>query len=72
LLRKALTPCTGIEVAVRSLHLHALLGEALDRSGDAEGAKHEFDRVLAYWGTASPRSVTVDAVRARLSAKAHH
>jgi eukaryotic-like serine/threonine-protein kinase len=71
LLRKGLAPCAGIEGAVRALHLHALLGEALERSGDPVGAKHEYDRVLAFWGTASPRSVTADAVRARSNAKPH-
>jgi tetratricopeptide (TPR) repeat protein len=70
-LRRALVPCAGIEGAVRALHLRALLGEALERSGDPEGAKHEYDRVLAFWGTASPRSVTADGIRARPTPKPH-
>ncbi len=68
LLEKALVPCSGIEAGIRALHLHALLGEALEQTGDATGAAREYRRVLAFWGSATPPSVTANAVRARLAA----
>jgi serine/threonine-protein kinase len=42
-----------------------LLGQALDQGGDTNGACAAYQRVLAHWGNAKPRSVTADKARER-------
>jgi serine/threonine protein kinase len=47
--------------AIQDLYL---LGLSREKTGDLPGAKQAYDRVLARWGNAKPRSVTADAARA--------
>ncbi|HEY8086944.1 MAG TPA: protein kinase [Polyangiaceae bacterium] len=44
------------------------LGLALEHTGDRAGAREAYGAVLQRWGSARPRSVTGDTVRARLKA----
>jgi serine/threonine-protein kinase len=51
-------------------HTRALahLGMAREATGDKDGACRAYASVLARWGSAKPRSVTADEVRAKARA----
>jgi serine/threonine-protein kinase len=53
---------------VRAMQDRLLLGQALEQTGDRDGACVQYAAVLARWGSAKPRSVTADKARARARA----
>lgn len=46
----------------------AWLGQALEQTGDTQGACQAYAVLLERWGKAKPRSITVDEVRKRVAA----
>jgi serine/threonine-protein kinase len=56
--------------AIRVWQDRLLLGQALEQTGDREGACTAYGAVLARWGAAKPRSVTAEKARARARALA--
>jgi serine/threonine protein kinase/tetratricopeptide (TPR) repeat protein len=68
LLRRATRTCTPLDDIIGSTQAWALLGQVLEQTGDTDGARDAYEKVLARWGTAKPRSVTADKARARLAA----
>ncbi len=74
-LRRAVATCFMITSfdGVRStmialMRAHRLLGQALETKQDAAGACEQYSVVMQRWKDARPRSVTLDAVRARARA----
>lgn len=71
LLRAAASTCSILpshEIAANTIwfvRAHLLLGQALERAGDRAGACAAYGQVSALWPHPTPRSVTVDAARAR-------
>jgi tetratricopeptide (TPR) repeat protein len=47
--------------------VHLYLGLALEKTGDAAGARAAYEKVIALWGKARPRSVTAAKARALLA-----
>jgi serine/threonine-protein kinase len=68
LLKRAVRNCQPLDHALALVRAHALLGEALEATGDKAGARAEYDALLARWGSAKPKSVTADKVKARRKA----
>jgi serine/threonine-protein kinase len=67
-LRRAAEGCSALEDAWTYVRASIPLGQALEATGDREGACRAYQRVVSRWGKATPRSVS--AARAReLSAK---
>jgi serine/threonine-protein kinase len=69
-LRRAGAACTALSLPFEHVRALAALGDALDATGDRAGACEAYGRVLARWGSAKPRSITADRVRARARALA--
>ena len=67
-LRRASRMCNGLDDPFRHVRSHALLGRALEATGDVKGACEAYGYVVAQWGRATPRSVTATASRERLRA----
>ncbi|MFO0756881.1 MAG: protein kinase [Byssovorax sp.] len=63
LLRDALKPCAR---PIWEVPLH--LAKALEGTGDRAAACAIYEKILAHWGNAKPRSVTADEARARVRA----
>jgi serine/threonine-protein kinase len=68
LLRSAAATCLAWSDPVDHVRTSRDLGLALEREGDREGACVAFAHVLRRWGKATPRSLTAEAVRARVEA----
>jgi hypothetical protein len=49
-------------------HARLELAQALEQKNDVEGACKEYDRIVAQWGHARPRSLTAERAKARLTA----
>jgi eukaryotic-like serine/threonine-protein kinase len=62
LLRPSNQPCTGPGTG-QALTLS--LGQALEQTGDKDGACAAYANVLEHWGNGSPRSITAEKARAR-------
>jgi tetratricopeptide (TPR) repeat protein len=65
--------CSQLDNIAAAMRAQYLLGLSREKTGDAAGARAAYDRVLAHWGNAKPRSVTADKARAGLArlAKLH-
>jgi len=59
-------PLESAEDTFDFIHDLYWLGFARQQKGDAAGACDAYERVLAYWGRARPRSVTAGLARARM------
>jgi eukaryotic-like serine/threonine-protein kinase len=67
-IREAANSCEALDFPIEHTRAIYWLGQALEQTGDREGACRAYRRVLDRWGNAKPRSVT--ATRARERAKA--
>jgi serine/threonine-protein kinase len=63
LLRDALSRCDQLTWPILAQRARLLLGQLLAESGDAAGAKEQYQAILRTWGDARPRSVTAEAAR---------
>jgi serine/threonine-protein kinase len=63
-LRRAAAACADLDDVLTHTRALLELGQALQATGDKEGACGAYGKVLARWGHAKPRSVTADAARA--------
>ncbi len=68
LLRSAARHCLDPREPFRHVHAQYWLGVVLAESGDHDGARRAFETVLARWGQARPRSITVEHTQQRLAA----
>jgi serine/threonine-protein kinase len=64
-LKRAAVGCDMFDSPVEHVRASLDLGTALEQKGDVAGACDAYQKVLAVWGNAKPRSVTADAARAR-------
>jgi serine/threonine-protein kinase len=60
--------CNGLWFPVEHTRAYARLGQAREAKGDPHGACTAYRVVLERWGSAKPRSVTAEAVKARVKA----
>ncbi|HEY2511505.1 MAG TPA: protein kinase [Polyangiaceae bacterium] len=60
--------CTLMADWLRQTQALIALGDARAHAGDTAGARAAYEKVLASWGQAKPRSKTADLARARLAA----
>jgi serine/threonine-protein kinase len=67
-LRRAAASCYGLRFPVEQVRAVRDLGAALAATGDRDGACAAYGRVVAQWGRATPRSVTAEDARARMTA----
>ena len=67
-LSRASTECNVFDSTLDYIHAALDLGRALELKGDVTGACNSYQRVLARWGKAKPRSVSAEAARARAAA----
>jgi serine/threonine-protein kinase len=65
-LRTATRSCNGLQWPRDYMQASYDLGVSLEGTGDIAGARKAYGTVLDRWGSAQPRSVTADAVRARM------
>ncbi|HEY3819062.1 MAG TPA: protein kinase [Polyangiaceae bacterium] len=63
-LRTAARSCLGLEEVWERTRAHEELGEALEATGDKEGACAAYATVVGLWGHAKPRSVTAEKAKA--------
>ena len=59
-LRKAEASCVALHFPFAHTRAIAMLGDALEATGDRAGACAAYGRVVARWGGAKPRSVTAE------------
>ena len=62
-LREAAGSSLALAHPIEHTHAIEVYGEALERSGDREGACRAYGRVLGRWGKANTRSVTAERAR---------
>jgi len=67
-LRDAAGSCRGWMWPRAFVDAHRHLGEALESTGDKDGACEAYGFVLRHWGRAKPRSITAELVRKRATA----
>jgi serine/threonine-protein kinase len=67
-LRRAAQGCNGLDDPFGYVRAAVPLGEALEKTGDREGACRAYQGVIDQWGKATPRSVTAEQARARAKA----
>ena len=67
-LTRAANACDALENPFDHVRASLLLGQALEAKNDVAGACTAYQRVVHQWGSATPRSVTASAARARISA----
>ncbi len=67
-LRRAASPCNALLDPVPRTWALFYLGMALEGTGDKEGARAAYSKVVERWGKPSPRSVTGEKARKRLLA----
>ncbi len=67
-LQRASRSCLGLSEPALPARVGLHLGMALEKAGDAAGARAAFEKVVALWGRAKPRSVTAARAKALLSA----
>jgi tetratricopeptide (TPR) repeat protein len=71
LLRDALSRCDRLMWPIEAQRARLLLGQLLEEAGQTEGqdgARAQYQAILAAWGSATPGSVTADEARRRLKA----
>lgn len=64
LLRQACASCLAVAEPLRFVQAHLLLGEALELTGEVQGACVAYEHVLRHWG-AAPRSTSASRARQR-------
>jgi serine/threonine-protein kinase len=69
-LKRIGSPCLALVDPVNRIGADFYLGMALEGTGDADGARTSYRRVLERWGKAKPRSVTGEQAKKRLHALA--
>lgn len=62
-LRRAAEGCTGAEYPIGYVRAAVPLGQALEKTGDRDGACRAYRSVSQRWGAATPRSVTAERAR---------
>jgi eukaryotic-like serine/threonine-protein kinase len=67
-LRRAVATCDIFYSTIDHVRAALNLGRALEQKGDLHAACDAYEKVLAQWGKAKPRSVTADAARSRVKA----
>jgi serine/threonine-protein kinase len=67
-LSAAASTCWELAGPITFIRTRFDLGRALDQSGDKDGACKAYASVVARWGKATPRSVTSDQAKARMTA----
>ncbi|MFI5297920.1 MAG: hypothetical protein ACHREM_07450 [Polyangiales bacterium] len=71
--QEAIPVLEGVTQACDQLRIESIVGSwyylglAREKTGDIHGARAAYEKVLARWGSAKPRSVTADRARARLA-----
>ena len=60
--------CDGLQDPIARTRSLVVLGQLREKRGDVAGARAAYEKVLARWGTARPRSITADEARKRLAA----
>ncbi|HSQ66860.1 MAG TPA: serine/threonine-protein kinase [Polyangiaceae bacterium] len=60
--------CIELDSPLLQTRAFYFLGMALENKGDLEGARKAYQVVLDRWGTAKPKSTTLEKARARLKA----
>jgi serine/threonine-protein kinase len=70
LLERGVRVCITLARPVERMRALLHLGMAREATGDRAGACEAYQRVLARWGSAKPRSVTADDARHRAAALA--
>jgi serine/threonine-protein kinase len=63
-LRRAAAACADFDDVLTHMRAVLELGQALQATGDKDGACAAYRKVIARWGSAKPRSVTAEAARA--------
>jgi serine/threonine-protein kinase len=67
LLERATRQCTILGRTVERVRAFYWLGLAREGTGDVAGARAAYEKLLARWGNAKPKSITADKARARLA-----
>jgi tetratricopeptide (TPR) repeat protein len=67
-LKRIGSPCLSLVDPVNRIGADFYLGMALESTGDTDGARTSYRRVLEHWGEAKPRSVTEEQAKKRLHA----
>jgi serine/threonine-protein kinase len=67
-LRRVASPCLTLTDPVARTWARFYLGQALEGTGDKEGARAAYRAVVDRWGKALPRSVTAEKAKRRLLA----
>ncbi|MCA9585755.1 MAG: protein kinase [Myxococcales bacterium] len=65
-LTQSVSGCPSLADAMIHTRARLYLGRALEASGDRAGARREYQRVIALWGKATPRSITAREAEDRL------
>jgi serine/threonine-protein kinase len=67
-LRRVTSSCLVLADPVARTWAELYLGTALEGTGDKEGARAAYGKVVERWGKAKPRSITADKAKKRLAA----
>jgi serine/threonine protein kinase/Tfp pilus assembly protein PilF len=67
-LRRAAASCLAIDYPMAHTRASYLLGQALEATGDADGACAAYRVVQTRWGAGTPKSTTAGRARARIAA----
>ncbi len=67
-LRRVVNDCSTLDTPIEHIRASWLLGQALETTGDTEGACAAYAQVLRRWGDASPPSLTASKARDRTRA----
>ncbi len=67
-LRRVASPCLALADPVMRTWAQLYLGIALEGTGDADGARAAYRKVVERWGKPTPKSVTAEKARKRLLA----
>jgi tetratricopeptide (TPR) repeat protein len=67
-LKRIASPCLSLTDPVSRVGAELFLGMALEGTGDVDGARTEYRRLVEHWGKAKPRSISAEQAKKRLHA----